>query len=236
MCVLAAAPGLDIIRDPQRSSIGRLARRTDIAALGLVFVFAAFTNAALMVAPISNWRDHMAARLGLASIVVTSAFFFFALILAPIILVCGSVLMGRAVAGIEAPSREMIRRFSLALVPLAAGMWAAHYSWHFLMGWNSAWPVLHRLISDLGFGLSNQHLARTFSMDNVRILQTVLLDIGLLATLYLGWRLARVHAPRLRLAFRVMAPWGSVAVALYLFGVWTCLQPMQMRGLAGPAP
>jgi ferredoxin len=234
--VMAVAPGLDIVRDPQRSSIGRLARRTDIAALGLVFVFAAFANAALMVAPIANWRDQMAARLGLGSIVpVTSAMFFSALILAPIILVCGSVLAGRAAAGIEAPTRELIRRFSLALVPLAAGMWAAHYLWHFLMGWNSAWPVLHRAISGLGLGAANQHFGGTpFSVDNVRILQTVLLDIGLLATLYLGWRLARVYSPRLRLAFRVMAPWGSVAVALYLFGVWTCLQPMQMRGLPGP--
>jgi hypothetical protein len=234
--VMAAGPGLDIVRDPQRSSIGRLARRTDIAALGLVFVFAAFTNAALMVAPISNWRDQMAARLGLASIVVTSALLFFALILAPLILVCGGVLMGRAVAGIETPSREMIRRFSLALVPLAAGMWAAHYSWHFLMGWNSAWPVLHRVIGNLGLEVANQHLPNIrFSMGSLQILQTVLLDIGLLLTLYLGWRLARVYAPTLRTAFRVLAPWGSVALALYFFGVWTCLQPMQMRGLPGPA-
>jgi len=30
----------------------------------------------------------------------------------------------------------------------------------------------------------------------------------------------------------VMAPWGSVAVFLYAFGIWTCLQPMQMRGMA----
>jgi hypothetical protein len=62
----------------------------------------------------------------------------------------------------------------------------------------------------------------------------VLLDIGLVATLYLGWRIARVYAPKLRLALRVMAPWGSVAVALYLFGIWTFLQPMQMRGLPNP--
>jgi hypothetical protein len=31
-----------------------------------------------------------------------------------------------------------------------------------------------------------------------------------------------------------MAPWGAASVALYLFGVWICLQPMQMRGLPGP--
>jgi cytochrome c oxidase assembly factor CtaG/polyferredoxin len=234
--VMAVAPGLDIVHDPQRSSIGRLSRRTDIAALALVFVFAAFASAALMVAPISNWRDQITTRLSTASTLpVTSALFVFALVLAPIIMVGGSVLAGRAVAGIKAPARELVRRFSLALVPLAAGMWAAHFLFHFLVGWNAAWPVFQRAVGDLGLAVANQRTfsgsSPVFSMDNVRILQTVLLDIGLLATLYLGWRIARAYAPKLRLALRVMAPWSSVALALYLFGIWTCLQPMQMRGL-----
>jgi len=66
----------------------------------------------------------------------------------------------------------------------------------------------------------------------LRILQCLLLDFCLLLTLYLGWRVARIYAPKLRLAFRVMAPWSSVALGLYMLGVWTCLQPMQMRGLS----
>jgi len=229
---MAAAPGLDIVRDPRRSSIGRLSRRSDIAVLGLLFVFAAFANAAFMVAPISNWRDQITARLNLPSIVpVTTALFFFALVVVPILLVCGSVFAGRAAAGIKTPTRELIRRFSFALVPLAVGMWTAHFSFHFLTGWNSVWPVLQRVAGDLGVAVLHQtgpisHL----NIGNLRILQTVLLDLGLLATLYLGWRIARAYAPRLRTAFRVMAPWGAMAVGLYLFGVWTCLQPMQMRG------
>src|SRR5262249_816646 len=79
--ILAGTPGLDIVRDPQRASIGRLARRPDIAALGLVFVFAAFANAAMMVGPISDWRERLATRLNLASIFpVTSVLFFCTLI------------------------------------------------------------------------------------------------------------------------------------------------------------
>jgi hypothetical protein len=234
--VMAVAPGLDIVRDPPRSSIGRLSRRPDIAALGLVFVFAAFANAAFMVTPISNWRDQLAARLNLPSILpVTTALFFFALIVAPILLVFGSVLAGRTAAGIKTPTRELIRRFSLALVPLATGMWTAHFLFHFLAGWNSAWPVLQRVVGDLGLTVANPAFSGSgfhVSIGHLRILQTVLLDAGLLATLYLGWRIARVYAPRLRTAFRVMAPWGAMAVALYSFGVWTCLQPMQMRGVA----
>jgi hypothetical protein len=204
-----------------------------------VFVFAAFANAAMMVAPISNWRDQLASRLNLTSnLPVTSVLFFFALILAPVTLVCGSVLVGRAIAGIKAPTRELIKRFSLALVPLAAGMWGAHFLFHFLVGWKSAGPVFQRVVSDLGLAMTKQQassgLGFAFSMENVRILQTLLLDIGLLATLYLGWRIARLYSPKLRPAFRIMAPWSGVALALYLFGVWTCLQPMQMRGLPSP--
>ena len=234
--VMAVPPGLDIVRDPQRASVGRFSRRTDIAALGLAFVFGAFANAAMMVGSISDWRDRLATRLDLGSTVpITSVLFFIVLILAPIVLIGASVLAGRALAGIKAPTRELIRRFSLALVPLATGMWAAHFLFHFLIGWKSAWPVFQRVLGDLGVTMANQQgswgTGLGFSMTTVRILQTLLLDFGLLSTLYLGWRVARMYAPKLRLAFRVLAPWGSVAVGLYLFGVWTCLQPMQMRGL-----
>jgi cytochrome c oxidase assembly factor CtaG len=235
--VMAVPAGLDIVRDPQRASVGRFSRRSDIAALALVFVFAAFANAAMMVGPISDWRDRLATRLDLGSTVpITSVLFFIALILAPAILMGASVLAGRALAGIRAPTLELIRRFSLALVPLAVGMWAAHFLFHFLIGWKSAWPVFQRVLGNLGVTMANQQgswgSGLGFSMTNVRILQTLLLDVGLLASLYLGWRVARIYAPKLRLAFQVAAPWSGVAVGLYMFGVWTCLQPMQMRGLA----
>jgi hypothetical protein len=235
---MAVTPGLDVVHDPKRSSIGRLVRRPDIAALALVFVFAAFANAALMVSPISNWRDQIATRLNLASILpVTTVLFFFILTLIPLLLVCGSVAAGRSVAGIKVSTPELIRHFSFALVPLAVGMWAAHFSFHFLTGWKSVWPVFQRVLGDWGIAVAGQHplflYGLQFRVDLVQI-QTLLLDIGLLATLYLGWRVARLYAPKLRLAFRVVTPWSTVAVSLYFFGVWTCLQPMQMRGLPNP--
>jgi cytochrome c oxidase assembly factor CtaG/polyferredoxin len=236
IAVMTVAPGAAVFRDAQPSAMRRRLLKPDITALALVFVFAAFANAALMVSPITRWRDHITMRLNLTSdLPVTTALLVFSLIIAPMILVCGSVLAGRAVAGLAVPKGELIRRFSLALVPLALAMWAAHFLFHFVMGWNSAWPALQRALGELGLALANQQAFRTsnlLSPENVRILQTVLLDAGLLVTLYLGWRVARIYAPKLRLAVRVMAPWGSLAVALYLFGLWTCLQPMQMRGLA----
>jgi hypothetical protein len=236
--VMAVPPGLTLVGDPLRSSVGRLSRRPDIAALALVFVFAAFANAALMVTPISNWRDQIATRLHLASnLAATSVLFFLAIVLAPIVLVGGSVFAGQTLARIATPTRQLIQRFSLAMIPLAAGMWGAHFAFHFVAGWNSAWPVFQRVFGNLGLGVSGQALASLslhFSVHNLRIFQTGLLDIGLLVTLYLGWRLAREYAPKLRLAFHLVAPWSGVAIFLYWFGVWACLQPMQMRGLPSP--
>ena len=134
----------------------------------------------------------------------------------------------------------MISRFSLALIPLAAAMWAAHYLFHFLLGWDSAAPVFQRVFGQLGLAFGRQSRfslpGPVISMEHLWGLQTVLLDLGLLATLYLGWRIARVYASSLRSAYAVMAPWAGVAVLLYSFGVWICVQPMQMRGLwAGSA-
>jgi len=236
--VLAVAPGMDIVRDPQRASVGRLSRRLDIAVLALVFVFAAFANAALMVTPIARWRDHMAAELSLSSTHPLTSALFLALFLVLLILVGGSVLAGRAIAGIEDPIRGMISRFSFALIPLATAMWTAHYLFHFLLGWDSAVPVFQRVFGDFGWAFGGQsHFSLAgpvISMEHLWGLQTALLDVGLLATLYLGWRISRVYASGLHSAFAVMVPWAGVAVLLYTFGVWICLQPMEMRGMPAP--
>src|SRR5262249_6133199 len=125
-----------------------------------------------------------------------------------------------------------------ALVPLAMGMWAAHYLFHFLSGWNSVVPVFQRVASELGwtvFDRTNWPVpGPLLNLRDIREIQIVLLDVGLLATLYIGWRIARLHVPRLRSALGMVAPWVCVAVSMYAFGIWTCLQPMQMRGMPNP--
>src|SRR5262249_49863202 len=140
--LMGGAPGVGIVRELQQPSAGRLYRRPDVTALVWVFVFAAFANAALMVAPISRWRDRITADLNLSSTLpVTSSLLLFGLIVAPLILIGGSVLAGRAIAAVNIPAREMVGRFSLALVPLALAMWAAHYLFHLFSGWHSVLPV-----------------------------------------------------------------------------------------------
>jgi hypothetical protein len=62
-------------------------------------------------------------------------------------------------------------------------------------------------------------------------MQLLLLDAGLLLTLYLGWRLARQWATTSGRAVLLMLPWATMVAVAYGAGVWIMLQPMQMRGV-----
>jgi cytochrome c oxidase assembly factor CtaG len=230
------APGADIIRNPRRSSLGHLSRRTDVAALALVIVFAAFVGAAAMVSPVTGWLDRLTSQLGItSSLPAITLLFVAALVLAPAIAMGTAVVLGRSVAQVAAPTRELLCRFSLALVPLGATMWAAHFLFHLLAGYGSAVPVLQQAAGVLGFHLLGRPdwamSGLRLNADTILVLQTLLLDAGLLLTLYVGWRIARECAPRVRAALGLFVPWACVAIALYAIGIWIFLQPMQMRGM-----
>jgi hypothetical protein len=53
-------------------------------------------------------------------------------------------------------------------------------------------------------------------------LELLFLDVGLLLSLYTGYRVA----PTLK----ALAPWALLLVLLFAAGVWILFQPMEMRG------
>ena len=57
-----------------------------------------------------------------------------------------------------------------------------------------------------------------------------MLDVGLLASLYAGFRIAEANTASTRQAVRALVPWATVVVMLFLLGVWIVFQPMEMRG------
>ena len=61
-------------------------------------------------------------------------------------------------------------------------------------------------------------------------LEIVCLGLGLLLSLYVGYRVALTQSPRLSRALGALLPWAVLMVLLFLAGVWIVLQPMQMRG------
>jgi hypothetical protein len=62
-------------------------------------------------------------------------------------------------------------------------------------------------------------------------IQMLFLDMGVLLSLYAGWRIARANTNRTQDGLMLLGPWAAVAALLYAAGIWVFLQPMQMRGM-----
>jgi hypothetical protein len=69
------------------------------------------------------------------------------------------------------------------------------------------------------------------SSESLLAVQLFLLDAGLLLSLYAAWRLVKQMQSSTFAALRMVSPWAVGVIALYAFGFWILLQPMQMRGM-----
>lgn len=232
--ILAVVPGADLTRDPRRSSLGRLSARPDVATLALVLTFGAFANAAAMVGPVVAWQDALATRVGVTEGGASVLLLLLALLPLPLALAVACAATGRALSGTRASVRELFCRFSLALVPIGASMWAAHLVFHVATGGAALLPVLQRAASDVGLGLlgrpSWSMAAPSGEMAWLLPTLILLLDAGLLLTLWVAWRIGGSYDARPARSTALMLPWGGVACALYAVAVWILLQPMEMRG------
>jgi cytochrome c oxidase assembly factor CtaG len=233
--VVASLPGRDLLRDPPRSGVGRFGKRPDLAALVVLLVFGAFANAAGMVGPVLEWRDRLQIQLGLRSaFVVTSTCYVLALVVLPLLLVGVAALLSRRWGSSTASCVEMATRYSFALIPLGFGMWLAHYSFHFLTSYDAAVPTIQRFAGEFGWtGLGQPEWASACCApvaDWLPRLEILFLDLGLLLSLYVCYRVALAQSPRLWQALGTFMPWALLMVLLFLAGVWIVLQPMEMRG------
>jgi hypothetical protein len=209
--ILASPPGLTILDDRPRSGIGRLAR-LDIAALVLLLAFGAFVSAAAMTLPVIQWMNEWQAKLGFTSRAPMVAGFYFVGLLVPLALLCS----------LSRPRwRKAGTTFALTFAPLGFSMWIAHFWFHYLTAWSSIVPAAGRALRLASVASSNMQIPGWWPPAEI-----LLLDAGLLLTLYLGWRIAGRTG-------RVLAwtPWAALAVLLYAAGLWILFQPMQMRGM-----
>jgi cytochrome c oxidase assembly factor CtaG len=226
--LLAHAPGADLWNNRPRSGVGRFARRPDLAALVLVLVFGAFANAAGMVGPVAEGQERLASLVGVRSpMLTTTAFYLLALVALPLLAVGGAAALSRRWGRSEAGTLEVATHYAYTLVPLGFGMWLAHYCFHFLTSYETAVPVAQRFAADLGltsFGDPTWGGACCRSETPWLLpLELLFLDVGLLLSLYTGYRLA----PTLK----SLVPWALLLVMLFAAGVWILFQPMQMRGV-----
>jgi len=234
--LISISPARQLIPNRLRSSFGRLAQRPDMAALALLLVFGAFVNAAGMIAPVTEWEQHLQNRLGFGSpLPVITILIAVGLLIAPAMMAVFCGVMSKALGGIQVQWKKLTCSFVMALVPLGFSMWVAHFVFHLLTGASAIVPTFKRAASDIGISfLGRPDWASASTMvpvDWLTSIQILLLGAGLLLTLYVCWRTAFSFTKQTRSAFGLLAPWAALAVALYAAGVWVVFQPMQMRGM-----
>jgi polyferredoxin len=236
IAVSANTPGQDLWRQvPGRSGVGAFEKRPDLAALILVLVFGAFANAAGMVAPVLEWRDAIEDRLGPRSgLLMTTAFYLLALVVLPLVTVGSAADLSRRWGRLAGTRLSVATRYSFALVPLGFGMWLSHYSFHFLTSYDTIVPAMQRFAVEHGGTFLGEpewrgSCCRTVAEWLPR-LEIVLLQLGMLLSLYTGWRISLARSAGTGRALAALLPWAVLIVLLFAAGVWIVSEPMQMRG------
>jgi cytochrome c oxidase assembly factor CtaG len=227
--ILAVSPGKDLIDDSPRSSVGRYAKRLDLAVLVLVLTFGAFANAAGMVAPVLSGITQIekalkfSSDLGIVTVLSVLSLIFIPTALAAAAAACSSASAGNSL-------RENLCRFSLSLAPLGFSMWLAHFVFHLFTAALTPIPVAARVANDLGLSTAEPAWSiSSLAFYDLPALELLFLDLGFLLTLYVAWRIAGQMNSRRRLA--TFFPWGLLGLAVYAAGVWVIFQPMEMRGM-----
>jgi polyferredoxin len=197
------APGTEWLSTGRRSAIGRLAKRPDVAALAIVFTWAALLSAFVMTAAargVTGW---------------------IALIVLP-------PLAFGAAGWLSRPAWP----YAFALVPVGVGIWAAHYGFHLLTGMLTVVPVTQAAAIDLvgatAFGEPAWNLVglRTGLVFPIQIGMVVLGSFG-----SAGLIQATSQRERPGEAVRAALPWLVLLAALTVLAVWLFAQPMDMRGM-----
>lgn len=224
-------PGSELWDDTRRSGVGLFSKRKDLAALATIFMFGALLNAFGMVSPVYAVQEWIAGLLGTTNEVpVLGILFVLILVVEPVLLMGGAALWSRKAGGTHEPLIPLMTRFAYALIPLACGVWAAHYSFHLLTGLWTFIPVTQAAFADFGLPLLGTPLWQLTGLapGAVYPLEIGLLSLGLLGSLLVAYRIAERDAPQR--ARPVFIPWATLCVLLYAAALWLLSQPMEMRG------
>jgi polyferredoxin len=231
------APAIELADGRRRSGIGRLASRSDLAALAVLFVFGAIMNALAMIAPFHRLERWLAEAIGSSSeTLVLGCLFALGLGVAPLALLGTAAAITRILTG-DAPSSvgRVAMRYVYGLVPLGFGIWLAHYGFHLLTGALTVVPVTQSAAIDLmGWPLLGDPLWRWSGMRPGAVfpiqLGCILLGAaGSIGVMHLISRRDYADRPN-----RAAGPWIVVVVLLAAAAVWLLFQPMEMRGMRLP--
>lgn len=223
--------GLELWIDPIRSGIGRISRRPDLTALILLFTFGALLNAFGMVSPVYAVHAWLARNWGLHTEAASlSVLFLAALVVEPFLLLGAASAASRSLARMRTPLIQVALQFAPSLVPIGAGVWVAHYMFHFLTGILTWIPVLQRALIDLGLPLLGRPIWTLGGLPPGRIypIEIGFLLLGLSGSLLVSRMIGLRLAPERPWAAAL--PWMALHTLLFIAAAWLLAQPMEMRG------
>ena len=230
--LIAVIPGKELWSGEPRSSIGPLAKRFDVAVLVFILVFGALANAAGMIAPVAILLDRAQFLFDLQRPAVIALFLTFGMLLIPGLIVCLAAFLSRRLGRLQVPIKPLISDFAMTLVPLGFATWLAHFVFHLFTGSHMPIPVVERIALDLHlgwFGKPDWGIS-SWAVPQLLDFEILFLDLGLLVSLYAGWKVAQRYHNSKKRSLLIFTPWSLVYVLFFLVAIWIIFQPMEMRG------
>jgi cytochrome c oxidase assembly factor CtaG/ferredoxin len=230
--LIGVIPGQDLWRGEQRSSIGSFANRFDLAVLVLIMVFGSLANAAGMIAPVAAMLDRGRFWLDLQRPVLIALFQAIGIFLIPGLIVWMAGSLSRRLGRIQVPLKPFISDFAMTMVPLGFAMWLAHFVFHLFTGSHTPIPVLQRIALEMhvfSWGKPDWSIA-SWAVPQLLDFEILVLDLGLLVSLYAGWRVAQRYNNAKNRCLLIFTPWSVLYILFFIAAVWIIFQPMDMRG------
>ena len=227
-------PGAEILERGRRSGIGRLGQRTDLAALAVVFTFAALVSAFAMTAPAYAVEQRLAATLGATSEgPVLAILFLVGLVILPALLLAAAGALARGIAEGSDSLRQTIVNYAYALIPIGFGIWLAHYGFHLMTGVLTIVPVVQSAVVDaFGRALVGAPLWGWVGLQPGAVFPIQLGCVVLGAAGSLGMVHAVSQRDQPSRAVLVSAPWLVVVLVIAASALWILSQPMEMRAVS----
>lgn len=231
--ILGRLPAAELTNDPMRSGIGFLSKRSDLAALTIVFSFGALLNAFGMVSPVYALERWLANLFRVSHELPVLAFIFgLFLVCEPVLLIGIAAWLARVWGRSEKPLLSVAARYAYSLAPIGFGIWLAHYGFHFLTGLYLFIPVTQAALAELGWAVLGQpHWTLTGLPPNiVHLFEIGFITLGLLGSLLVSYAIAATE--EVKHPLRVFIPWAVLSLIIAGAALWLMFQPMEMRGVS----
>jgi len=229
-------PGEELLERGRRSGLGRLMLRPDLAALAIVFTFAALVSAFAMTTPAYAVEQRIAASIGARSEgPVLAVIFIVGLFVAPAVLLGAAGLVTRGLTPSATSLRATVLSYAYALIPIGLGIWVAHYGFHLLTGALTIVPVVQSAVVD-AFGralLGGPAWGWVgFQPGAVFPMQLGCVVLGAAGSLGMVHAVSQRDQPSRPLL--VSVPWLAVVLVIATVALWILTQPMEMRAVSFP--